>query len=106
MSGKPTPGPWAINTEGGDSVYSTTDTTGADIVCLSPMSEGWLESAMHWPANAHLIAAAPDMLEALEALMAVQGIDNPSESECESIESIEAAEALATAAIKKARGQT
>jgi hypothetical protein len=56
---KHTPGPWAIYRDG-LSVGKAKDHTG---IC-----EVWERSASDGFANAHLIAAAPELLEALEGL--------------------------------------
>jgi hypothetical protein len=57
-----TPGPW-IYDEGSDSVASLfTLDDGGDIICSSPGAE---KSEARWPANRALIAAAPDLYEAL-----------------------------------------
>jgi len=49
-----------------DCVHSVSKAAGrADIICLSPSHEDYELSAAMWDANARLIAAAPEMLEAL-----------------------------------------
>jgi hypothetical protein len=60
---KHTPGPWVVDAVYKDSVSSVAPGIDDNIICLSPSVEGWTDD--RWPANAHLIAAAPDMLEAL-----------------------------------------
>lgn len=62
---KHTPGPWAFDDDG--DVYSTRFEDcrgGGNLICLAP--EGWEDSMSYWPANARLIAAAPDMIHALQ----------------------------------------
>ncbi len=78
---KHTPGPWRA--------MPYRKVNGADGVEVCALQSRKIEVA---DANAHLIAAAPDMLEALENL--VEQIDDV------------ALTAKATAAIKKARGQS
>ncbi len=65
MSGvKHTPGPWE---HWGDLVSVAEPQIGAgNIICVEPPTE---RSAANWPANARLIAAAPDLLGALESLV-------------------------------------
>lgn len=55
-----TPGPWII-AESGDAVFSDDPNCPLDIVCEAPGKE--YDSRKFWPANARLIAAAPDMLK-------------------------------------------
>lgn len=89
---KHTKGPWVMAPQG-DAVYAA---KGGDIVCLSPAHEGWEDSARRWPANAHLIAAAPDMLEALTLVADyLMGDDDVPENIADAI----------NAALKKARGK-
>lgn len=87
LAEKHTPGPWAINCDLG--IYAATGTQWA----IASVGFGW----PHQPdrreaeANAHLIAAAPELLEALEYLVGLGGGD------CLD---------MARAAIAKARGQS
>lgn len=60
MAGQWTPGKWSAD---GWSVSS--DEGVGDIVCEKP---GFAASYKYWPANARLIAAAPDLVEALAEL--------------------------------------
>ena len=57
---KHTPGPWN-RIKGDRNVYSAAGT-----VCKTPAILGGGSAATNWEANARLIAAAPDLLEALE----------------------------------------
>lgn len=57
---KHTPGPWN-RIKGDRNVYSASGT-----VCKTPAILGGGSAATNWEANARLIAAAPDLLEALE----------------------------------------
>lgn len=59
---KHTPGPWN-RIKGDRNVYSAAGT-----VCKTPAILGGGSAATNWEANARLIAAAPDLLEALEEL--------------------------------------
>lgn len=61
-----TPGPWRV--VGGPSKYNQVFAEAAKTSETSPFLTGWVT-----PANAHLIAAAPALLEAAEGLMA--GLD-------------------------------
>lgn len=71
-----TPGPWSCMSESAykgvyvdDCVHSVSKRAGkADIICLSPSHEEYELSAAMWDANARLIAAAPDLYEALQRL--------------------------------------
>lgn len=81
MSSKHTPGPWACldQTESGDTfvddcVRSVSKRAGSgDIVCLSPEAGGFEKSAERWEANARLIAAAPELYDAVAAVIAATG---------------------------------
>lgn len=65
---KYTPGPWAFETDCNcDWVYTTqTPEDGGDIICMPPDMD---DSFKRWPANRALIAASPDLLEALQILL-------------------------------------
>lgn len=85
-------GSWYVS----DDVVATTgeQEIGGDIVCVAPTY--YRDSMKKWQANASLIAAAPDLLEALESFLSCwDSCANPRE----------AAE-MARAAIAKARGQS
>ena len=82
---KHTPGPWKVEQYQGNCFYVVaergkkwdnpeicdlyTDVTPEDSVTLGP----WLEPKDNAEANAHLIAAAPDLLEALIGMIEVFG---------------------------------
>lgn len=59
---QPTPGPWVIT---GSKLH------GFDFAIVNPKGDAevgdWLVAGARWEANARLIAAAPDLLEALKA---------------------------------------
>jgi hypothetical protein len=68
-----TPGPWEVSMDG-FSVFSESAFLIADcecIACHSDYSGTDFATAKHARANAHLIAAAPDLLEALLAVVSV-----------------------------------
>ena len=60
---KHTPGPWN-RIKGDRNVYSASGT-----VCKTPAIIGGGSAAANWEANASLIAAAPDLLEALSEII-------------------------------------
>lgn len=65
---KHTKGEWEIDP---DDNYSITakqaPDDGGDIICMAPLE--WEDSMKRWEANAKLIAAAPELLEALNNLV-------------------------------------
>lgn len=67
MSGdKHTPGPWSVHQESIEPDWHIVTTVGGAIVAnVSDRGE--------WGANAHLIAAAPDLLEALKNMLSKCG---------------------------------
>jgi hypothetical protein len=88
--GKWTPGPWRV--VDGDFVYALND-AGHNRFSVSVAKYGNPRSEQQ--ANAHLIAAAPDMAEALAYIVAWNGTDwNPDK-----------ARDMARAALAKARGE-
>jgi len=91
---KHTPGPWHLKILIGDTFVAADESpeNGGDIICNPPESCA-KSSLAYWKANAHLIAAAPELLEALQ-----YAVDNP-EFKSESFD------ALARTAIAKARGE-
>lgn len=100
MTTKHTPGPWAVDPDDSDYVI---DATGNHVcamhACFSASTVD-CGSRQDREANAHLIAAAPDLLEMLE-LMAAQhrcGCRHPACKRC-------ADDDECTAAIAKAKGE-
>ena len=89
---KHTPGPWLAD---GASVYEERDD-------FSVICNFWSSSLPEWEANARLIAAAPDLLEALEQL--VIEYDDVELADAEP-SSLTAAFNAARAAIAKAKGK-
>ena len=97
-----TPGPWRVKKS-----YTI---EGYREFCIMRRSETLATSHnlgedrdIEFEANAHLIAAAPDLLEALEVVAAM---DNKDWGNVEWIMSMEAVVEQAKTAIAKARGQT
>lgn len=64
METKHTPGPWINETY--SVVASNTPVDGGDIICEAPLI--FDDSMRRWQANARLIAAAPELLDALKAI--------------------------------------
>lgn len=62
MTNKYTPAPWAWNKQGNRMFQYTGNPTGAIAICD-------IVRTPNYKANRHLIAAAPDLLEALEELV-------------------------------------
>ena len=93
MTQKHTPGPWGGN--GGPMVY----TRGANFIGMVHYDD---EVAK---ANTRLIAAAPELLEALEAVMALEDNTSPFGGELQQ-DRIERTIEAARAAIAKAKGET
>jgi len=99
-----TPGPWRIGfTDGSGETYITAGDHGVVkdlnniVTVVSGTSDDWgIKQGVLNPADAHLIAAAPEMLEALEQLNSeIRGFQNvPS---CRAME-------MVRAAIQKAKG--
>lgn len=93
-----TPGPWQYSFEGG-TVAFIVEADGTTVAKISTTENSTAHSAL--PANARLIAAAPDMLEALEAI-----VKSLADHDDEGM--IEHAQQMidARAAIAKAKGKT
>lgn len=103
MTAKHTPGPWEIDS---DYVQQAGQTSVAicDVMCIDEGgNNGWYRGPIT-QANAHLISAAPDLLEALIAMeqeksdyMTRNALGDPS---------VETTNKMARAAIAKAKGQS
>jgi hypothetical protein len=100
--GKHTPGIWLV---GEEEVYTDANIVG-NIICDKP---DFADSQNYWQANANLIAAAPDLLEACEdAIGIVQAaiVNARQRNEySQIIAALEQKEANIRAAIAKARGE-
>lgn len=69
MKSKHTPGPWKTAEFGIENHERITITSGQKTICNTGDESRLLISLEEARANAHLIAAAPEMLEAAEALL-------------------------------------
>lgn len=93
-----TPGPWTVSSEYGDSgEYTITE-------AYAPMGGGPI-SREEDHANARLIAAAPDLLEAMEALFENCAMIHMYRGEIDNTKQADAAILAARAAILKAKGE-
>jgi hypothetical protein len=63
MTFKGTPGEWHIETYSGEQWIAAGEDIQGNVICNQPEPD-LEESLKYWEANAHLIAAAPDLLEA------------------------------------------
>ena len=91
-----TPGPWMKSTHGGISKYSIWSSSGQHIADTNTTKSIGFERCA---ANASLIAAAPDLLEALEDCVAVM------DRELAGLKVIQPELSAARAAIAKATGE-
>ena len=106
---KPTPGPWTVYTQpgGGHIAITGADSTSFAFMTMIDISRKWRTQQA---ANARLIAAAPELLEALHAL--VKELTDLSRTLAEDggedslIDEWEVLLALANAAITKAKGES
>jgi len=87
-----TPGPWRLDLDEKLGDWQVIDTTGTRVVADRPSNY----EANNGPANARLIAAAPDLLAACEALLNCTSTNAKPCGDCAR---------LARAAIEKARGK-
>lgn len=108
MSTKFTPGPWVANIETASSTWSghamESSIFGPNHELIADINPNYAETPDCWQSNAHLIAAAPDLYEALENLL--------DDYKCSASEWLGDSRAqadllisYADAAIKKARGE-
>ena len=97
MDRKWTPGPWEAALERGchGVIAKSLPEGGANFVALVGNDDNTPEREPVRFANAHLIAAAPDMYEALDRIQDELGCDDPECAMC----------ILARAALAKARGE-
>lgn len=92
-----TPGPWIVDSQPeGTHKIRHNGPYGHSVVALVPPAEGW--SLLHQDHNARLIAAAPELLEAVKALLADNERAYPADLG-------NVAAAAARAAIAKAEGR-
>ncbi len=98
MSAKHTPGPWKFSAESIDPEWSVVTTAGGSVIANVNDRHDQL-------ANARLIAAAPDMLEALSKLMDLNDNSGPFGGEILE-DRITRAWDAARAAIAKAEGRS
>ena len=95
---KHTPGPWVVNEDSDGALYVATKSAGIFIAQVSEPGEVGPE------ADAHLIKASPDMLEALEeASMTLAGLYGGGNT---TLADVRLASAKVDAAIAKAKGET
>lgn len=66
--GKHTPGPWTVDTNGGGRFSNSIAAKVVASGLIADVSDWWYDVGQA-EANAHLIAAAPDLLEALVELL-------------------------------------
>jgi hypothetical protein len=104
MTDKHTPGPWVAQPDLFDGYFYIEAASGAVIAEVFPWQAGDMDGAGEADANARLIEAAPELLEALEALIECYTIsierDGDAWRNADDDESI----IKARAAITKARG--
>ena len=67
---KHTPGPWQFSFESDRFVSAS-----SGIVCTRPSVSAGGAAGRNWKANARLIAAAPELLEALNTMLTHMGMD-------------------------------
>ena len=98
---KHTPGPWVYESEGKNNHLGKFCTEAGELICDFGHDIPYEGVPGNPPdfANAHLIAAAPDLLEALEAIVATWDGPKYNHFMADNID-------LARAAIAKAKGQT
>ncbi len=101
MSSKHTPGPWAIEYRGG---HSYNDDSPRPVICNDKLQRIAIISlwgavnglAVEMEANAQLIAAAPQLLEAIEGALRISNlwtlgeVDAPFEDEAKALETMKA----------------
>ena len=98
MNAKHTPGPWMKSTHGGISKYSIWSSSGQHIADTNTTKSIGFERCA---ANASLIAAAPDLLEALQKISNGQEMTG----DFTHVETVLRYQEIARAAIAKATGE-
>lgn len=99
---KHTPAPWFVDDEYyGNEIVIKAEDPGDDPWLIAELSLGITQDFSQEKANAHLIAAAPELLEALER---IEGEDFPS-GRCTIKERLDWVKAIAKDAIAKAKGE-
>lgn len=103
---KHTPGPWHVSKVDRDWVVSALSTDAVDYSVAYCQPSGWHKKDLNHKANAHLIAAAPDLLEALKSVINAIDTANALTGHLEGFAKVFAPTlAAANAAIAKAEGQ-
>jgi len=97
MSAKHTPGPWVTDPEGHIRAPYPNHAPGISIARMTCFGAHDVHMAMG--ANAALISAAPDMLEALESALALLQDPDATDTDADKVET------LLEAAIAKAKGE-
>lgn len=97
---KHSPGPWAIH---GSTVEPLFYVHAANKVCIIPKPSGYTQSPAEREANARLIAAAPNLLEAVKLLQAA--LTQYRLRDVKKRYSLCVADAIASTAIAKAEGR-
>ena len=98
---KHTPGPWFTHREGFSSVYIEARIGGGmlqEVASCGPTNEG----SDQQEANARLIAAAPEMLEALKAMIDAERVYESGGRSSEELDALEKAHAAITKATGRA----
>lgn len=101
MTATHTPGPWAITLDAMDTFVSSAD---GKTICEIAHSRDFSNPAKECVANARLIAAAPDLLDALDALT-ITILQNCCEDDYANMHGLKKYVERARAAIAKARGE-
>ena len=106
-----TPGPWFLSPDSKSNVRTHPKHTGTTLAIINGMPGTKTASQRRALANAHLIAAAPDLYAALEVLITApeQAVEAASAGDVERYESakkaIQDARLMAKRALAKARGE-
>ena len=102
-----TPGPWSVDR---NVIRGDADQFGRTVAIASTLNVAWpygRRATKEEPYNAHLIAAAPELYEALDQLLAVKECcDETGYVDGEGFVDVEAVMDKARAALAKARGES